>query len=81
MIQWALGTNGVFHVATTLLFREYSPGVVTGAGLYLPFTVYFLHRVLADRHLTTAQAAAGCLAGTAVSALWIASLWLDMDFV
>jgi hypothetical protein len=31
--------NGVFHILATIRRREYSPGVVTGALLYLPFGI------------------------------------------
>ena len=30
--------NGLFHVITTIVFKEYSPGVITGLLLFLPFT-------------------------------------------
>src|SRR3990167_3785471 len=37
-----LAMNGVFHVVTTFLFREYSPGVLTGILLFFPATGYML---------------------------------------
>src|SRR5690242_1359455 len=39
-MQHTLLTNGLFHLATTVLFREYSPGVVTGTLLFLPLSAY-----------------------------------------
>jgi hypothetical protein len=76
-----LATNGLFHLATTALFREYSPGVITGVGLCVPFAVYFLSRVRAQGALRGAQLAAACAVGVVVALLLTASLWLHMDFV
>lgn len=35
-----LGENAVFHLAGVLKLRRYSPGVVTGAVLYLPLCIW-----------------------------------------
>ncbi|MBI3071599.1 MAG: HXXEE domain-containing protein, partial [Deltaproteobacteria bacterium] len=51
-IQWVLATNAIFHLVTTRLFREYSPGVVTGTLLFLPTTAYVFWRTL-DASLLT----------------------------
>ena len=78
-VQAGLAVNGLFHLAMTLLFREYSPGVITGVGLYMPFTAYLLTRAVAL--LPTSRIATASLAGGAVAVVLTASLWLDLDFV
>jgi len=54
-----LASNAVFHVVGTIRLRRYSPGVVTGAGLYLPLAVYGYVHFLGSGRAT---------AGTAVTA-------------
>jgi hypothetical protein len=77
-VQSALAANGVFHVVATLWFREYSPGLVTSVLLYVPVTAYLLPR--AARQLGPLPTAMACGTGICVSALLIASLWLDVTF-
>ncbi|MGA5466760.1 HXXEE domain-containing protein [Mycobacterium sp. NPDC050041] len=74
----ALGINGVFHIATTRLFGEYSPGVITGAAAVLPAAVYTLLRTKRDNLLTEEQILGAFLTGTALSTGAIASLYVDM---
>lgn len=78
LVQWALFINGIFHVTTTLGFGEYSPGLVTALVLYLPFTIYFLKRILRDGYLSHTQVASSCIGGTVLAVLIISSLWLNM---
>ena len=78
-IQWALATNAIFHLATTILFREYSPGLFTGTFIVLPATVYLFNRVFTEGHLTLLQIASAVGLGTIVGAAVIVSLWLHMD--
>ena len=79
VVQVTLGVNGLFHLAATLWFGDYSPGVVTGLALYLPLTFYLLPR--AARRLGPLRTATACCVGTLVSALLVCSLWLDVTFV
>jgi hypothetical protein len=79
-IQWVLATNAVFHVATTFIFREYSPGVVSAVLLFLPGTAYFFERTVREALLTVPQVALAIAIGTAVGIAVVASLWLPMDF-
>ena len=74
-----LAFNGGFHIVTTLLFREYSPGVVTGTLLFLPAAGYLLFITFHDSVLTTAQIGSAIAIGTAVQAAVIASLYLHLD--
>ena len=41
VIMWILA-NSFIHISCTILGREYSPGVVTAAGIYIPGGGYFL---------------------------------------
>lgn len=75
-----LAFNGVFHAVTTVLFREYSPGVVTGTLLFFPATGYLLFVTARDSLLTATQVGGAVVIGAAVQAAVIASLYLRMDF-
>jgi hypothetical protein len=77
--QWVLATNALFHIATTIMFKEYSPGVVTGTLLFLPATAYLFNRVVAAHFFTTVQLASVVAIGTVLGAAVVASLWLPMD--
>jgi surface polysaccharide O-acyltransferase-like enzyme len=78
--QCTLATNAVFHLVTTFLFREYSPGVVTGVTLFFPATAYLFHRTVGEQRLTGQQLTWALVLGAASGAAVIASLWLPMDF-
>jgi len=77
--QCVLVTNALFHIATTVLFREYSPGVVTAAVLFLPSSAYLFQRTLREDLLDARAFAWAAGIGTVMGALVIASLWLHMD--
>jgi hypothetical protein len=78
--QWVLATNALFHVATAVRFREYSPGIVTGMLVVLPSTAYLYSRAVSADLFTTAQVASAIALGTVLSAVAVASLWLPADF-
>jgi len=56
--------NGMFHVVATLRTRTYSPGVVTGALLYLPLAV-----VVGTSLIRDPQVAPGTIAEAIVIAI------------
>jgi hypothetical protein len=60
------GINGVFHLVATARARRYSPGVVTGALLYIPLALVGGSRLLQLRLVST---------GTAVQAIIIAAVY------
>ena len=74
-----LAINGVFHIVTTFLFREYSPGVVTGTLLFFPATGYMLLLTVRESLLTTPQIGVAVVIGILVQVAVIASLYLRMD--
>ena len=50
LIVAAIGaTNGLFHIWATISGRRYSPGVVTGALVYLPLVVFGFRELVAPR--------------------------------
>lgn len=77
--QWVLGANALFHITTTVLFREYSPGVLTGTFFSVPATAYLSHHAIAAEHVTTAQLGSAVALGIMACVLGVASLWLRMD--
>jgi hypothetical protein len=74
----ASAVNAIFHIGTTALFREYSPGVVTATSAVLPAALYTLHRTRRDGLLSDEQLVGAIAAGTALSAAVVGSLYLDM---
>ncbi len=74
-----LAFNGAFHVVTTFLFREYSPGLMTGTLLFFPATGYLLFLTARNSLLTTTQIGTAVVIGAAVQVVVIASLCLRMD--
>jgi hypothetical protein len=77
-VSSGLGINAIFHIATTALFREYSPGVVTGAAGMLPAALYTLYRTKRSRVLNDEQIVAAVLAGTAITTAVVGSLYINM---
>ena len=67
--------NGITHIASSVRFRVYNPGLVTSIVLFLPFTIWaFAHEVDAGR-LTGGEVAmlvvAGVLLHIPVAALFV----------
>lgn len=57
LLSWASGNlfwNFVFHLATTVIFDRFSPGLVTGTLLYLPVSVAVAWAALSQRVLPVA---------------------------
>jgi hypothetical protein len=55
-MQAILFVNAIIpHLATTIRFRLYSPGVVTAVLITMPFSVYLFQRALAEQVLTWRQ--------------------------
>jgi hypothetical protein len=55
-IQFILFFNAfVPHIVSTILFRLYSPGVVTALLITLPFSIYLFRRAINEDVLTWAQ--------------------------
>lgn len=55
-MQAILFVNAVIpHLAMTLRFRLYSPGVVTAILITIPFSIYLFQRAFAEQILTLEQ--------------------------
>lgn len=55
-IQTILLVNAFIpHIATTIRFQMYSPGVVTAVLINIPFSMYLFHRALSENILTWSQ--------------------------
>lgn len=72
------GMNALFHLATTVMFRRYSPGVFTGMVLVLPASAYTLWRTSRDELLSAQELLGAFLAGNALADAAVASLYVDM---
>jgi hypothetical protein len=55
--------NGISHIATSIRFRVYNPGLVTSIALFLPFTIWMLAREVSTGMLTGWQVAGLLIAG------------------
>lgn len=60
--------NGISHIATSIRFRVYNPGLITSIVLFLPFTIWMLAR----------EVSAGMLTGWQVVALLVAGILLHL---
>ena len=74
-----LGFNALFHLAASLRWREYSPGLVTGLALMLPAAAWLTWRAGAQGLASGAQIAWALVLAALVQALVIWSLTLEMD--
>lgn len=74
LLSWASGNlfwNAVFHLATTLLYGRYSPGLVTAVLLYVPVSVAVGRAALRERALPPAAFAGAVAVGAALMLLVI----------
>lgn len=71
--------NAAFHLVTTILFKEYSPGVITGLLCLMPAGFYMFLRAWQTALLTENQLLTAAGLGTAIQVLVLASLWLNMN--
>jgi len=76
---WSLACNTVFHIISSIAFKEYSPGLVTGAFLFIPAIVYMSYFSLTQDILNLEQFLVAMIIGFSSMTLVIASLWLPMD--
>jgi hypothetical protein len=65
--------NPVFHVGTTLAWREYSPGLATSLALFVPLWTSATRGALHSGALTRRQVRAGIVVGGAMHAATVAS--------
>lgn len=69
--------NACFHLAATVVFREYSPGCASGLVVLLPATAAVLRAARRDARLPRARRRAAIALGFVVHALVVLSLFVD----
>jgi hypothetical protein len=74
-VQFAV--NGLFHILTSIIFREPTPGIITATLLSLPLTYIYFKKLLELKLLTGQQIMLSLTLGLAIALLVIASLWLN----
>lgn len=52
LLYWVAALNAVQHIAISLFFLEYSPGVITATLINLPLSVLFFRRIVAENRIT-----------------------------
>ncbi len=76
LIQAMMLVNAILpHLAATLWYRIYSPGVLTGTVLQIPFTIYLVHRAMENQLLSPGLL---ILAGLLAPVLMPVSAWLAL---
>ncbi len=62
-LSFVMFANAIVHVAATLVFQLYSPGVVTSLLLYLPFYFWFIRAVATGTAVRTSVIATAATIG------------------
>ncbi|UJR83220.1 HXXEE domain-containing protein [Sandaracinus amylolyticus] len=78
-LQLTLFANGIFHLATTILFDEYSPGLATAALLFFPGTLLVLQHALESGQVSRRGACRAAMLATLAMIGVVASLYLEAD--
>lgn len=73
---WQFGVNALFHLTTAILYREYSPGMLTAATVSLPATIYVMMKVWNENRLTGMEMVQAIFWGTVIAAAAIGILFL-----
>ena len=76
-VQMLFFSNAFFHLITTLVFGEYSPGTATGVVLVLPLSVFVWRAVLREPGVTRSSFATALVAGFVVHGLALLNLLVD----
>lgn len=71
-------SNAAFHAGATVAFREYSPGVVSGLLVLVPVGLADIASSRQTSVLGRRARAMAIVAGVALNAVIVASLWVDM---
>lgn len=75
--QLHIGLNAIFHVITTIVFKEYSPGLLTAITISIPATLFFFFRVNIENRLTSIELTIALFLGTVIATAAIATLFLN----
>lgn len=74
--QLHIGLNALFHIVTTIKFKEYSPGLLTAVTLSIPSTVFFFNQMYVGSRLTRIELIVSLIVGTTIAISAIGSLYL-----
>lgn len=78
-VQTIFFTNGFFHLITTFLFEEYSPGLASQVIIF-PLSIIAYKMIYESKVLSGRQIASSLTLGIILSALIILSLWWEMGW-
>ncbi|MBI4120524.1 MAG: HXXEE domain-containing protein [Parcubacteria group bacterium] len=77
VVQVIIFTNGLFHIFTTLLWREYSPGVISQI-VVIPVTFIVYTMIRRSGVLSQKELMRSTIIGYVISILIILSLFIDV---
>lgn len=77
IVQTVVVTNGLFHVITTFMFREYSPGVISQI-LLIPISYYVFRALYRSRAVRGNDLLFASVIGCVISLAFIVSLLTDV---
>ena len=75
-VQVQFAINALVHIVTTVLFLEYSPGLVTATCLALPMTAGYIAYIRQEQGLTNRELAIAFIFGMVMALLAIGVLFL-----
>ena len=75
-IQAAIFTNSIFHILTTILFKQYSPGVITSLFIVLPYSLIFFYKALTQTKYGTKQIFLPLFIGSIAGIIVVLSLFI-----
>jgi hypothetical protein len=70
-------SNAFFHLITTFVLGEYSPGTATGVLLFLPLSVPVWRAVLREPEVTRSSLTTALVAGFVFHGLVLLNLFVD----
>ncbi len=76
-VQMLFFSNAFFHLVTTYVFWEYSPGTASGIILFLPLSLLLWRVVLREPEVTKRSLATALVAGFVLHGLVLLSLLVD----
>ncbi|MDH3645937.1 MAG: HXXEE domain-containing protein [Gammaproteobacteria bacterium] len=76
-VQMLFFSNAFFHLITTYVFGEYSPGTASGVVLFLPLSLVLWRIVLGEPEVTKSSFATALSVGFVVHGLLLLNLLVD----
>ena len=76
-VQMLFFSNAFFHLITTFVFGEYSPGTATGVVLFLPLSLLLWRVVLREPEVTKSSFTTALVAGFVFHGVALMNLLVD----